>query len=199
MANKRKTKGMNNSLDVGANVTVDMDEDLEDITSFPATPSKEPASKKGRCSDTDIADSALAKTIINSLKSVINERSDILDKGIEGLKESVEFLTEELKDIKIKTDRTDKRVNAAEKRIDELENKVLDLARYKRRWNLRLYGLQEKEGENVRQRVLDVCKAVAPDFASKMNELTDSVHRLGKLKTTVPTPGNTDAPSSPKP
>lgn len=52
-----------------------------------------------------------------------------------------------------------------------------------------MYDLQEKQGENIN---------MAPDFASKMNELTDSVHRLGKLKTADPTPGDVNVPP-PKP
>ncbi len=62
---------------------------------------------------------------------------------------SVEFLTEEIKVVKGKVERVDKRVTTAEKRIGELENKVQDLSRYQRRWNLHLYGLPEQPGEKI--------------------------------------------------
>lgn len=169
--------------DIGANVIVDMDELGAVDYLLPDTPSKEPAPKKGRSNDiSDEVNSAMALAIISSLKTVINDRADFLDKGIEGLKTSVEFLTEEMKDIKCKAERTDKRVDDAVNRINDLESKVTDLARYKRRWNLRLFGLPELQGENVRQRVLDVCTSVIPAYADKVSDLTDSVHRLGKIK-----------------
>lgn len=175
---KRQTTAMTTAMqptpDVGANVIVDMDELEAADYLLPDTPSKEPAPKKGRCNDnSDELNSAMALAIISSLKSVINDRADILDKGIEGLKTSVEFLTEEMKDIKCKAERTDKRVDAAENRINDLESKVMELARYKRRWNLRLYGLPELQGENIRQRVLDVCTSVIPAYADKVSDLTD--------------------------
>lgn len=171
-------------MEVGANTTVDTEDwDTGALFPLPDTPSKEPASKKGRCNDiSSDLNPDMATAIISSLKAVINDRADILDKGIEGLKTSVEFLTEEIKDIKCNAVRTEKRVGAAEIKINELENKVSELARYKRRWNLRLYGLSEQQGENVRQRVLDVCKAVAPAHADKVGDLIDSVHRLGKMQ-----------------
>lgn len=171
-------------MEVGANTTVDTEDwDTGALFPLPDTPSKEPASKKGRCNDiSSELNPDMATAIISSLKAVINDTADILDKGIEGLKTSVEFLTEEIKDIKCNAVRTEKRVGAAEIKINELENKVSELARYKRRWNLRLYGLSEQQGENVRQRVLDVCKAVAPAHADKVGDLIDSVHRLGKMQ-----------------
>ncbi|KAK7135913.1 hypothetical protein R3I94_014549 [Phoxinus phoxinus] len=184
---KRQTTAVTTAMeltpDIGANVIVDMDELGAVEYLLPDTPSKEPAPKKGRSSDiSDEVNSAMALAIISSLKTVINDRADILDKGIEGLKTSVEFLTEEMKDIKCKAERTEKRVDDdAENRINDLENKVTELARYKRRWNLRLYGLPESQGENVRQRVLDVCTSVLPAYADKVSDLTDSVHRLGKM------------------
>ncbi len=55
-----------------------------------------------------------------------------------------------------------------------------DLSRYQRRWNLHLYGLTEQSGENVRQKVLDICEAVIPTFAGKTHEFIDVVHRLEK-------------------
>lgn len=76
------------------------------------------------------------------------------------MKVSVEFLAEEIKDVKGNVERVDKRVTNAEKRICELENKVQDLSRYKRRWNLRLHGLPEQPGENIRLRDFLICEII---------------------------------------
>ncbi|XDV11857.1 hypothetical protein PO909_000662 [Leuciscus waleckii] len=113
--------------------------------------------------------------LLTSLKSVINERADILDKGIEEVKVSVEFLAEEIKDVKRNVERVDKRVTNAEIRISELENKVQDLSRYKRRWNLRLHGLPNNQP-------VDICEAVVPAFAGKSHELINVVHHLGRVR-----------------
>lgn len=184
-------------MEVGANLTVDTEHtETQDpdamLIPLPETPSREPASKKGRCGDSSSSSSEdvnpdLAMAIISSLKTVINDRADMLDKGIEGLQASVEFITNEIKDIKCNADHTEKRVVITEKKITELERKVAELERYKRRWNLRLYGLSEQQGENVRQRAMEVCKAVVPSLAHKADTLVDTVHRLGKLeKATTP-------------
>ncbi|KAL0188789.1 hypothetical protein M9458_015888 [Cirrhinus mrigala] len=176
---------MDSSLSLGACVTVDFESDSGALVPLPETPLKEPKHKNGRNDDDDCEEdlqSPLPTVIITSLKSVINERADILDKGMEKVKMSVEFLTEELKDVKGKVERVDKRVTTVEKRFGALENKVQDLSRYQRRWNLRLCGLPEQPGENVRQKVLDICEAVIPTFAGKTHEFVDVVHRLGKMR-----------------
>lgn len=59
--------------------------------------------------------------------------------------------------------------------------KVLELACYKRRWNLHLRGLpKEEEEEEVRIKVIDICQNVAPGYKDKFVEVIDSVHRLGR-------------------
>lgn len=85
--------------------------------------------------------------------------------------------------------RAEQRVTSAEKTISELENQEQDLCRYKRTWNLRLHSLPEQPGENIRQKVSEVCKAVLPAFSSKFLELID-VHHLRKVRNnSAPSPG----------
>lgn len=49
---------------------------------------------------------------------------------------------------------TEKRVSKVEEKVQTLESKVLELSRYQRRWNLRLHGLAEEDGEDVRKKVI---------------------------------------------
>ncbi len=46
--------------------------------------------------------------------------------------------------------------------------------------NLWLYGLQEEEGENVKRRVIDICRNVVPGAAYIFPLHIDTVQRIGK-------------------
>lgn len=74
-----------------------------------------------------------------------------------------------------------------QKQVDDLRkvNKTLrsacdEHARYKRRWNLRLTGLTEKEGENTREIVIGILTRVVPLSVDRLRDSVDTVHRLGK-------------------
>lgn len=67
-----------------------------------------------------------------------------------------------------------------EKRISELEDKVNDTERYQRRWNLRLHGLPEQEGEDVKQRVVDICRAIVPELGDPLHFHIVVTHRVGR-------------------
>ncbi|KAL0151687.1 hypothetical protein M9458_052986, partial [Cirrhinus mrigala] len=53
-------------------------------------------------------------------------------------------------------------------------------ARYKRRWNLRLTGLPEKDDENVRETVIGILIRIFPVSVERLRDTVDTVHRLGK-------------------
>lgn len=63
---------------------------------------------------------------------------------------------------------------------------VLEAARYKRRWNLRLMGLPEKEDEKVRDAIIGILTRVIPVSVDELRHEGDTVHRLGTRA-----PGNT--------
>lgn len=67
-----------------------------------------------------------------------------------------------------------------EKKIYELQCKLNEAERYKRRWNLRLYGLAEQEGEDIKKKVIDICCSVLPEAKEKLHSVIDVVHRLGR-------------------
>lgn len=65
-----------------------------------------------------------------------------------------------------------------------MNTKIHDQERYSRRWCLRLYRLSEQSTENVKMRVMEVCKAVASDTDKRaVIDALDVAHRLGRLKT----------------
>lgn len=59
-------------------------------------------------------------------------------------------------------------VTTVKTRIAGLEAKVNQAERYQRRWNLRLYGLQEQEGEDDNQRMIDICRAIVPEIGDSL-------------------------------
>ncbi|KAL0146654.1 hypothetical protein M9458_057994 [Cirrhinus mrigala] len=83
--------------------------------------------------------------------------------------------------------------------IGELKKEVADLrkeniswrqqclehARYKRRWDLRLIGLPEKENEDTRETVIGILPRVIPWSVEKLRQSVDTVHRLGKRNDTA--------------
>ncbi|KAL0202613.1 hypothetical protein M9458_000631, partial [Cirrhinus mrigala] len=102
---------------------------------------------------------------------------------IEGLKKTVDFVCSEVQELK-------KNMSDAEKCIDEekrcrsmLENRIWELEGYHRHWNLKLHGISEKDGQDVRTAV------IAAEEKIKLPDVIDTVHRLGsKVNTDKPRP-----------
>lgn len=65
------------------------------------------------------------------------------------------------------------------KQNTELEMRTAELERYKRRWNLRLNGLNEEKEENTRQIIKDIIGKIVPHWKENMDFTIDSVHCLG--------------------
>ncbi|KAK7938804.1 hypothetical protein WMY93_002130 [Mugilogobius chulae] len=86
----------------------------------------------------------------------------------------------EIKDCKTKLRDLEKEVPALVKENADLKERVLEIERYKRRWNLKMQGLKEKHEENTRKEVLDILAKIAPQHASILNIAVDTVHRLGR-------------------
>jgi len=57
---------------------------------------------------------------------------------------------------------------------------VTELERYKRRWNLKIHGLKEKDDEHTRDVVISILSEIVPQWASSMEIVVDTVHRLGR-------------------
>lgn len=106
---------------------------------------------------------------VDTLGTQIQQNSTMLA----SIAKAVEFNTAEIKDCKVQLQTTVGEVAALRKDSAELMEWVLDLERYKRRWNLRIRGIKEVEKE-------DTSKVVANLLVKISNHIVASVHRRGR-------------------
>lgn len=58
--------------------------------------------------------------------------------------------------------------------------RVLEHERYKRRWNLRIREIKEKDGENTREVAANLLVNISPPLDPNINHIVDSAHRLDR-------------------
>ncbi|KAK7904235.1 hypothetical protein WMY93_016842 [Mugilogobius chulae] len=130
------------------------------------------------------------ETAMESILKAVTEMKAALDRQSEKLDTQTEFLRKfetrvEANTVAIKENNDNivllqQKVNELQKENKCLKEEVADVARYKRRWNLRLNGLPEKDGEDIRERVIGVLTRVVPMSVERLRDVVDVVHRLGK-------------------
>lgn len=96
------------------------------------------------------------------------------------LSKGVEFNAKEIKDCKSASSNLRKEMCKVAKENAEMMERVQELERYKRRWNLKLRGLKEKTEERTRDEVLGIIAKINPQWSTKLECMVDSVHRVGK-------------------
>lgn len=67
-----------------------------------------------------------------------------------------------------------------QKEYSILKEKASDSERYSTQWNLRIKGMKEKMRENTKEEVINLLKQIAPDWASKLDDIVKTVHRVEK-------------------
>lgn len=154
----------------------------EDFPPLPVTPSKPPAVKQRKVEDRE---TSTLLSQFSSLSQLINSKSDALEKMVSDnssviaeVKESFDSVCAEIKSMKDRVDNIESRImkyDTHDKRISHLES-------YSCRWNLKLYGLEEKEKQDVRGEVIQVCQALLQDTRDKLPDVINTVHRLGPRK-----------------
>ena len=77
---------------------------------------------------------------------------------------AAEFNAAEIKDCKTQVIKKD---NA------ELMERVLEMERYKCRWNLRIRGIKENDGENTQEMVANLLIKISPLWASNIELTTE--------------------------
>lgn len=92
----------------------------------------------------------------------------------------VEINSADIKECQIKIKSFDKDIPGLIQENKELKERVTELERYKRRWNLKIHGIKEKDDERIREEVIHILSQLAPQWAATMETIVDSVHRLGK-------------------
>ncbi len=111
---------------------------------------------------------------------------------IEGLKLTIDFACKEIKDAKKRIDakktKVEKCLKIEAEVVAQLKDRITELENYSRRWNLKLHGLPESV-ENVKMETIKICQTFFPqEQQSKLTEVIDIVHHLGKRKPGVVKP-----------
>lgn len=171
----------------------------EEFPCLPETPCESPAPKQRRIVDKD---TSVILSQISDLSRLVQVRSDTLEKLVEKnsqvinemkaevsvntkqiseLKETIEFICADVNAMK-------PRLKQAEKSAEDHEKRLTLLEGYSRRWNLRIQGIQEKNGEDVRHEVIKICQCLLPQHKDKFPDVVDVAHRLGRFKAGSSTP-----------
>lgn len=164
---------------------------------LPETPCKSPAVKQRKVENSDTT----FLTQFRELTDLINNRSDALEKMVKenakviasvkdavnentkqitDVKTAVEFVSSEINDVKVRIDAMELQAKKIDVKTSEQDKRLSHLEGYTRRWNLRVYGMLEKEREDVRERVIQICQQLLPDAKDKLPFVVDTVHRLGR-------------------
>ncbi len=113
--------------------------------------------------------------MVSSVETTVKGNTDTLKSVID----SLEYLGRQVEDVTKKTDDLQIRVETLEKENTVLREKNNDLDAYKRRWNLRIAGIPERSGENIKMMVIDLFGQISPDISDQLPLTVDIVHRLG--------------------
>nr|XP_033488804.1 serine/threonine-protein kinase rio2 [Epinephelus lanceolatus] len=63
-----------------------------------------------------------------------------------------------------------------------LKKDIVDCQRYNRRWSLKVHGVKEEEGEDIRRKIIDILGNTAPKLRNNLEEGLDIVHRAGQWR-----------------
>ncbi|CAM4277722.1 unnamed protein product [Leuciscus chuanchicus] len=99
--------------------------------------------------------------------------------SLNSVTEALEFMSNQIEEVSGKVSSLQNRVESLEKENCVLRDKCEELDAYKRRWNLRVSGIQEQRGEDVRKILIDLFCKVSPEIADQLVYTLDITHRLG--------------------
>lgn len=149
----------------------------------PPTPTKTAAPpNKVIVSQNEEAEDPLLEAI-NKLTSKIDSFGEQLRNNtivVTNISKLVEMNAADIKNCKAKLRNLEKDIPILTKENAELKERVLELERYKRRWNLIIQGFKEKSDEDIRKEVIDILGKMAPHWFSSLDSTVDVLHRLGK-------------------
>lgn len=170
-------------------IEVDESSSKESKINLTHTPIKSPDPKKKKGNDNSKDNENIGAAILHAVQALtekVDEQTELLkrfDKRIEANTTATRENRQEMILLK-------KKIDELQKENSTLKNATEEQARYKRRWNLRLTGLPEKEGENTREIVIGILTRVVPLSVDRLRDTVDTVHRLGKPNT-APASNNT--------
>lgn len=99
--------------------------------------------------------------------------------SIKSVTDAMEYMGKQIKEATDKVEILEKKVGFLEKENGVLRDRCNELDNYKRIWNLRVAGLKEQAGENVKKIMVDLFSQVPPDNADQLAFSVDIAHRLG--------------------
>ncbi|KAI2644888.1 Conserved oligomeric Golgi complex subunit 3 [Labeo rohita] len=114
-------------------------------------------------------------TRMQSLETTVKNNTSSLNsviKALEFMNNQVEEVTDKVNSLQIKVESLEKENRVLRDKCDELDS-------YKRRWNLRVSGVQEQRGEDVRKILIDLFSKVSPVISDQLIYTLDVAHRLG--------------------
>ncbi len=114
-------------------------------------------------------------TRMQSLETTVNDNTNSLN----SVTEALEFVNNQVEEMTSKVNSLQNRVESLEKENCVLRVTCDELDAYKRRWNLRVSGIQEQRGEDVRKILIDLFSKVSPEIADQLLYMLDVAHRLG--------------------
>lgn len=142
--------------------------------SYTHTPIKSPDPKKLKKRGTSKDDGNISAAILQAVQALtekVDEQRELLKQFNKHIEANVTATKENKQEISL-----------LKKRIDELKwengkpkNSTEEQARYKRRWNLRLIGLLEKDGENTREIVIGILTRIVPLSVYWLQDTVDTV------------------------
>lgn len=112
---------------------------------------------------------------LQSVEATVKDNTDTL----KNVTDSLEFLGEKVEDVTKQVETLQTRVLTLEKENAVLREKCNSMDTYKRRWNLRVAGIPERPGEDVKRIIIDLFSQVSPGIADQLSLSVDIAHRLG--------------------
>ncbi len=137
-----------------------------DHVSSPNSPTGSPLSNKPCQEDDPNVSNADILRAVNALTDRFTSmEQQIAQKSVTivNLSKMVDFVGEELKSLSTRVKTNDNKVLQIEQVIRMVRDKCDQAEIYSRKWNLRLINLKETDGENIRNRVLEILKILTLD------------------------------------
>lgn len=154
---------------------------------LPDTPLK-PPTKKGR-RDNENAEILEAIRELSGKHDETFRKISAIERTTESTSKQMEKLTTTVQKLTVDVNQQKQTLESMKSVVSKLqtENKTLkadiaDCQRYSRRWSLKIHGLREEEGEDIRSKIIDTLGKMAPKLRDGLKEGVDIVHRIGQRR-----------------
>lgn len=158
---------------------------------LPDTPLK-PPTKKVKRTDAGSRESGEILDAIRELSekhddtfrsiSDIKRATEATSKQLEKLTSTVQQLTLDVNQQKQGLVNVEKVVQKLQEENQALKAEIAECQRYSRRWSLKIHGVKEDEGEDIRRKIVDILGKTAPKTRQSLENGIDIVHRVGRRR-----------------